>query len=73
MNNELKITKFKLERISRAIKQVDLARQTGIPGVYLSKYESGRHIPSKEDQRKIAEALGVSVKKIFPPNEKKYA
>jgi transcriptional regulator with XRE-family HTH domain len=73
MSNELKITKFKLERISQAIKQVDLSRMTGIPGVYLSKYESGRHIPSREDQRKIAEALNVPIKKIFPPDEKKYA
>ena len=73
MSNELKITKLKLERVSRGITQVALSVSARIPQPYLSRYESGIWIPREEDRIKLAKALGVPLKKIFPPNERKYA
>jgi len=44
------------------ISQEELARKTGILQSNLSRFESGRHEPSLPTLRKIARALGCSVK-----------
>ncbi len=61
---EKQISGLRLERISRGIKQGDIARQTGIIQSFLCQMELGRIIPNHSERQRLAEALGVPLKKV---------
>ncbi len=47
-------------RLGRAlfnIRQRDLARESGLPGYQLSRFESGKHQPSRHELERILEAF----------------
>lgn len=55
------MSKFRLARMSKGLKQIDLARLAGITEILISRIETGRSKPTPEVVAKIANALGVPV------------
>jgi len=53
-------------RRENATLQCDLASQVGISESYLSRIERGRVRPSDELKQRIAGALGLSAKELWP-------
>jgi len=47
----------KLARALFNIRQRDLARESGLPGYQLSRFESGKHRPSPHELKRILEAF----------------
>lgn len=66
---ERKITPLKYERIIRGVTQMELTRKTGLCNSMISAIERGRYVPSETHKQTLAEALGVSIKKLFPKGE----
>ena len=54
------LTKVKLRRLQRGLRQWDVARQVGIGESHLSKIETGRVQPPSELLEKIATVLDVA-------------
>jgi len=50
--------KLRIMRAVRNMSQRDLAEATGIPGTYLSNFETGTTLPTEEKMDAIKEALG---------------
>ena len=44
-------------RAARGMSQRDLAEATGIPGIYLSNFETGTTLPTPDKEAQIKEAL----------------
>ena len=67
MSNTRKLLgqRIKELRISKKMKQAELAEVIGIEPRSLSKIESGFHFPKDEHLEKIAYALNVAVKDLF--------
>jgi transcriptional regulator with XRE-family HTH domain len=61
MNGE----EIKRLRTKKGYTQIEFAKTLGIHRTYLSQIENNKHIPSFKMLVRIAEALGVSVKKIL--------
>lgn len=60
------VTKVKITRIKKGIKQKDLAFRIGITQTYLADLENGKaKNPSKGIMDKIASALNSSVQELF--------
>ncbi len=59
-------TKLQEMRVSKKLKQVELAQQSGVSVFKLSVFESGAARPGRENAKKIADALGVKIEEIFP-------
>lgn len=61
------ITKLKLERLKREIKQGELAKKVGISPQYLALIEKGaKNInPNKKIMDALAEALNTTVAELF--------
>ena len=61
------VTKLKLERVRREIKQVELAKKVGISSQYLALIEKGATniSPSKRIMDSLAEALNMTVYELF--------
>jgi transcriptional regulator with XRE-family HTH domain len=55
------LSKLKLARMHRGLRQMDLARSVGISESYLSKIETGRATPSDALLSRVSEALGLDV------------
>jgi len=53
--------RIKEARNKKGLRQVDLAKRTGILRANIARIESGKHRPSLETLERISEALGVSV------------
>ena len=53
------MNRFKLARLERGLRQIDVARAAGIGEGYVSRIETGRVDPSPELVRRIAQALNV--------------
>jgi len=51
--------KIKSERLKKSLKQIELAKRSGISNTYLSDIEVGRTTPSIKTLMKIAEVLGI--------------
>ncbi|RJR47688.1 MAG: XRE family transcriptional regulator [Desulfobacteraceae bacterium] len=64
MEDEIMISKMKLERVRREVTQVDLWMKTGIPQWRLSLIERGI-TPRPTEAEKIGEALGVNPEELF--------
>jgi transcriptional regulator with XRE-family HTH domain len=58
---------IKRERASLGISQGELAERSGLHRTYVSDLERGTRNPSIESLAKIAEALRISVAKLFEP------
>lgn len=58
--------RLKIIRVIRGMKQVDLSFQVKIDRSKLSYIENGYLLPKEEEKIKLAEALGVKVKDLFP-------
>jgi len=60
-------TQTKLEKIleEKGLKQRKLAENTRIPFQMISGYVRGYHIPGKENMKKIADFLEMTVDEIF--------
>jgi transcriptional regulator with XRE-family HTH domain len=54
-------------RLARTLNQVDIARLIGVSQPVWSKYESGRVVPPRDIQIRIAAILGAAVDEVFPP------
>lgn len=46
-----------------------LARQVGVHPGSLQRWLDGTSVPTEENQRKVADALGRTVEELFPPHE----
>jgi transcriptional regulator with XRE-family HTH domain len=57
---------LKLARTKAKISQLELSLKTQISQTDLSLFERGLKFPSEEQAGKIAEALCVDIKEIFP-------
>jgi transcriptional regulator with XRE-family HTH domain len=58
------MSKFRLARMSKGLKQIDLARLAGITEILISRIETGRSKPTPEVVAKIANALGVPASQL---------
>ncbi len=47
------------------MRQIDLAKKTGIQRANIARIEGGKHYPSLETLEKIADAFGVPVAKFL--------
>lgn len=56
----------KLIRVARGVRAKRLATRLGISPSYLSEIELSRKVPTKAVQVKIAKALGVSRRVLWP-------
>jgi transcriptional regulator with XRE-family HTH domain len=65
-----KQTKLKSYLESHGIKQTWLSKQTGITQAWINKIVNGSE-PRVRDAIKIADALGVSVKELWPVEDDK--
>ena len=61
---QLFISRIKLARMKRGMRQLDVAVKVGIGETRLSRIETGRETPDPELIAKIAEVLGVSHQEI---------
>ena len=61
MNNKL----FYYRKI-RGMKQIDLAKRVGLSELAISTFETGRAKPSQKVALRIAKALSLKVRQIFP-------
>ena len=57
---------LRIARVKRKISQWELSYKTKISQGRISLFESGFRQPTKEQAEKIAEALRVDIKEIFP-------
>jgi len=53
-------------RAARRITQFDLRIKTGFSQSMLSYWERGLLLPSEDQKRKIASALGLGIREVFP-------
>ena len=60
---------LKTVRIISGLTQADLAKLSGVERTVLSRAERGYYPLKEKDKQKIARALGLSVKVIFPVEE----
>ena len=67
------LTKIKLARMHRGLRQLDVSRHIGVSESYLSKIETGRVVPHDRLLVKLADALDVAATELlgvaepFPP------
>ena len=52
----------------RNMRQVDLARKSGLPKAQISQYQSGKYEPMQDALYKLAKALSVNVAWLMGPN-----
>lgn len=64
-----KTTPLRQMRKARTLTQVDLARLAGVSQQALSKFETGRLMPSGDLQARIAAILGTSTETLWPTRE----
>jgi transcriptional regulator with XRE-family HTH domain len=53
-------------RVVRRVTQFDLRIKTGFSQSLISYWERGLLTPSEDQKRKLASALGLTVKEVFP-------
>lgn len=56
--------KIKNERISQALSQGEFAAKLGIKQEVLSRWETGKVIPSMKSIKKVADALGIDPREL---------
>lgn len=59
-------------RVSKNLKQKELARITGLSTAAISLFENNKSTPSMNSAYKIAKALDVSLENLFPLNVEIY-
>lgn len=65
MIGDEEVYNLKSQRVSKRIKQKDLAEQLGITPQYLNSIENGKTEPRRDLMIRISEILKVSVQKLF--------
>ena len=63
------LTKLKILRLAKGIRQAKLARNVGISRTWLSSIECGWSRPSENVTDRIAQALGVEARWLFEKEE----
>jgi tellurite methyltransferase len=53
-------------RKNKRMTQFDVAKVLGVTDTLISKWETGKVIPTNEDIVKLSEIYKVSIKKLFP-------
>ena len=66
----MKVTAFKLARISGGFDQATVAMVVGVPENTISKFETGRALPTVGQARLLAEFLGKPTFELFPQGVK---
>lgn len=56
--------KIKVERISQALSQGELAEKIGIHQEVLSRWETGKVIPTMRSIKKVAKALNIDPREL---------
>lgn len=56
--------KIKNERIAQALSQGEFAAKLGIKQEVLSRWETGKVIPSMKSIKKVADALGIDPREL---------
>lgn len=59
-------TQLKRHLIEKSERQYELAQRTGLTETRLSRIACGRAEPTKDERAKLAGALGVAERDIFP-------
>lgn len=52
---------IKAIRTRAGLSQAEVAERMGVPQGHVSRWETGRHKPTRENLERIADALGVSL------------
>lgn len=60
--------RLKKFRKTKGLTQEQLAEKAGLHHTFIGAVERGSKNPSLESIAKIAEALGISLRELFPPN-----
>ncbi|HEX5132083.1 MAG TPA: helix-turn-helix transcriptional regulator [Candidatus Krumholzibacteria bacterium] len=56
-----RLSRFKMIRLERGLRQIDIARVAGVAEGYVSRIETERVTPSRALLERLAAALGVTV------------
>ncbi len=60
--------RFKQLRLTKGLTQAEVAKRSGIHRPNIARVEAGRHTPSLDTLRRLAEAIGVSPSDILTPS-----
>jgi len=55
----VRVNRFKIARLEKGLRQLDVARAAGIGEGYMSRIETGRVTPSRELVQRLATVLDV--------------
>ena len=55
----MRVNRFKIARLEKGLRQLDVARAAGIGEGYMSRIETGRVTPSRELVQRLATVLDV--------------
>jgi lambda repressor-like predicted transcriptional regulator len=61
---------LKIALLRAGMRQIDLARRTGLGESRVSRIVNAYYMPTPEEKRKIARALDHSVEELWPEREK---
>jgi len=67
--NAIPKTETALKKIRKrsGYRQIDFAMKTGMPVRTIQNYEAGARVPNAFNAQRLADALGVEVRDIYPP------
>ena len=65
----IKNSRLKIVMFEKNITQENLSQKTGIPRAYISLAVNGRFNLDRPQKRKIAKALGMLDRDVFPENQ----
>lgn len=60
--------RLRAQRQKKKLSQAAAAGRVDVTFTTWSKWETGRHVPAEARRPQIAEALGTSVRSLFPPS-----
>ena len=61
------LSALRYARLVRGLSQRELEQRAGVPPTQLSHFETGRRRPDPVTQYRLADALDVDVRVLFPP------
>lgn len=59
------MNRMKEIRLQRGLRQIDVAKDTGLSKAAISLFENGKSTPSMNSAYKIAKALGTTIDELF--------
>ncbi|NPV52170.1 MAG: helix-turn-helix transcriptional regulator [Firmicutes bacterium] len=68
----MKQTRLRDIRLSKGLRQLDVARRARITRVFYTQIENGYRLPSMQKASQLANALGISIEELYDALEVTY-